>query len=96
MKIKLGLIRQNPVTLMRKLGYSPFCGRNSRQTSFVRRLTGGFYPRFHIYLNDSYIINLHLDAKKPSYSGQKAHSGEYDSKIVKQEATRIKKLLKAI
>lgn len=44
--------------------------------------------------NKILIFNLHLDQKKPSYKGSHAHSGEYDGKLVKEEAERIKSLLK--
>ena len=82
---------QNLYTLMRKLGYHP-----KKRESFVRRLTASDYPRFHIYLktkNDKTIINLHLDQKKPIYKGSPAHAGEYNSRVVKQEAERIKDLM---
>jgi len=39
------------------------------------------------------IFNLHLDQKKPLYKGSSAHSGEYDSDLVENEAERIKRLL---
>jgi hypothetical protein len=64
------------------------------ERSFARSLNWGhFYPRFHVYLNqlpDVLEINLHLDMKKPSYEGTTAHSGEYDGKLVEEEARRIK------
>ena len=61
---------------------------------FVRPSSG--YPRFHIYLkeeNDNLIFNLHLDQKRPIYKGVAAHAGEYDGKIVEEEAERIKEIL---
>ncbi|NQU77324.1 hypothetical protein HQ544_01355 [Candidatus Falkowbacteria bacterium] len=79
--------------LLRQAGYSIFRDPNTQETSYTRRLASGFYPRFHIYVNQEdpqgLILNLHLDQKKASYEGQKAHSGEYDSDLVKQEAERI-------
>jgi len=54
------------------------------------------YPRFHIYLNvsrETSTVKLHLDQKKPSYKGTVAHSGEYESDLVKREAERIKGIL---
>jgi len=51
------------------------------------------YPRFHIYLEqneDNIVINLHLDQKKPSYKGAKAHNAEYDGIAVENEAERLK------
>ncbi len=40
-----------------------------------------------------YIFSLHLDQKRPSYKGSKAHSGEYKGKLIEQEEERIKRLL---
>jgi hypothetical protein len=66
------------------------------ERSFARSLNWGhFYPRFHVYLNslqEALEINLHLDMKKPSYEGTTAHSGEYDGRLVEEEARRIKSM----
>jgi len=72
--------------LMRTCGYMPF------HDSYIKPLAPSGYPRFHIYASetdDKYILNLHLDQKKPSYGKQAAHSGEYDGQVVEQEARRI-------
>ena len=61
---------------------------------FVRRLSGEEYPRFHVYSHIEervFVINLHLDQKKPSYEGTSAHGGEYIGELVKEEMERIKK-----
>lgn len=80
--------------MLRRLGYAPARQWKGSQLNFTRRLGAGFYPRFHIYLsNDQQSLNLHLDQKKASYQGQNAHSGEYDSELIQQEAARIKQLL---
>ncbi len=87
----------SPFQFLRQAGYHALEDRRSQSLSFVRRLGGGFYPRYHIYLqntDDRVIFNLHLDQKKASYEGQKAHSGEYDGDLVKEEAMRLKSLLK--
>ena len=85
---------QTPYNLLHKAGYSIFRDPNTRQTSYTRRLGTGFYPRFHIYVNreqnNGTELNLHLDQKRASYNNQTAHSGEYDSDLVKQEGERIK------
>ena len=89
MKIYLAK-KENFYGFMRECGYAP-----SRE-SYVRTLTAHGFPRFHIYANeteDQYILNLHLDQKKPSYGKETAHSGEYDGTIVEQEAVRIKNLI---
>ena len=81
-------LRQNITTfLKRKCGYFPL------ENSYVRRMGTHFYPRFHLYVNENeknYILNLHLDQKKPSYGNQTAHSGEYGGEVVKEEGERIK------
>jgi len=80
----------NIITLLRKAGYYPL------NNAFVRPLSRSGYPRFHIYMNqkgDELTFNLHLDQKKPIYKGTAAHSGEYDSSVVADEAERIKQSL---
>jgi hypothetical protein len=95
-----GPFKENIYTLMRRAGYPalPSSKRQRKQEAeleFARPLRG--YPRFHLFIktqNDSLICNLHLDQKKPIYQGAIAHGGEYNSKIVKKEAERIKRILK--
>ena len=45
---------------------------------------------------DKLFFNLHLDQKKPSYSGSSAHSGEYDGEIIEKEVERIKGILREL
>lgn len=81
---------------MRRCGYAEIHDRLSGKTSYVRRLSWNFYPRFHAYLEadgERLMIDLHLDQKKPSYHGSAAHSGEYNGEAVEREAERIKALL---
>ena len=82
---------QNPDFLIRRSGYGQIRDSKNGQISYVRRLRTDFYPRFHLYVNSDnpLVLNLHLDQKKASYEGYTAHSGDYDSEIVKQEAQRI-------
>ncbi len=83
-------LRENLYSFLRKCGYAPLHG------SFVKVLSGSGYPRFHLYLNeadDKYILNLHLDQKRPSYGKETAHSGEYNGEIVEKEAERIRELI---
>lgn len=78
------------ITLLRKANYS------SVKNSFIKPLGKAGFPRFHAYITqekDNLIFNLHLDQKKPVYKGTSAHSGEYNSPIVEQEAERIKQIL---
>lgn len=82
----------NLIMVLRRSGYGLVRDRRNPEQSFSRRLGGGFYPRFHAYLNEGNIINLHLDQKQASYKGQTKHSGEYDGQLVDQEAKRIRQV----
>jgi hypothetical protein len=87
------VLEQRPENLLRQAGYVYLMDRNTGQESFVRRFGRGFYPRFHLYLeekNGQIILNLHLDQKQASYDGANAHNGEYDGEVVEREIERIK------
>ena len=96
-------IKENIVSVARKIGYVIIDTKENGEYNLVRKLTGQNYPRFHVYLRQSfggpqdklntYVFNLHLDQKKPSYEGSNAHSGEYFGPIVEKEADRIKEAL---
>lgn len=83
---------QNLQSFMRTAGYRPMDVTPEGQLNCVR-LLGGDYPRFHVYAKDTpqgFVLNLHLDQKKPSYgAGSHAHSGEYDGEIITEERRRI-------
>ena len=85
MKFIIDNLKENPFNHLRRLGY----GLAPDRTSLVKRLTNLAYPRFHVYIIDlganKYEISLHLDQKKPTYQGQRAHSGEYGGHILEQE-----------
>lgn len=92
MQIRLENIRLNPTSFMRSCGYA-LGGQDGDEISFTRRILGHDYPRFHAYVHlesGVLIINLHLDQKKPSYEGANAHSGEYDGRLIEEEAERIR------
>jgi len=98
MKLKVDKRNLNlqPEQILRQAGYSYIINRRGGQDSFVRRISGADYPRFHMYLNEEdgqVIFNLHLDQKKPSYPGAHAHNAEYDGELVEQEITRLKRFL---
>ncbi len=84
-------LHQKADFLVRRCGYGFIRDSRTGQTSYVKRLRNDFYPRFHMYINseEPLVLNLHLDQKKASYEGYTAHSGDYDSDLVKQEAQRI-------
>lgn len=84
---------QTPEQLLRQAGYAYLTDPYTGQESYVRRLGRGFYPRFHLYLeerNGQAIFNLHLDQKQASYAGAHAHNAEYDGEVVEREMARIK------
>ena len=81
---------------MRQCGYVEMLDRRSGQTSYARGLARGRYPRFHVYIKEAgenLLVNLHVDQKQASYERHNAHSGEYDSEVVKQEWQRIRQIL---
>jgi hypothetical protein len=86
---------QNSDFLIRRCGYGQIRDRNTGEVSYVHRLRRDFYPRFHLYINseEPLVLNLHLDQKQASYEGYTAHSGDYDSDLVRQEANRIYNLI---
>lgn len=96
MKYETKLIKENNVSIARKLGYVFIGDANESEISFVRALDRSGYPRFHLYVQihgDMMTFNLHLDQKRPVYQGATAHSGEYDGKLVEDEMERIKKII---
>lgn len=95
MKIIIENFQDNPRNAVRRCGYAEIHDHFSNKTSYVRRLSSNFYPRFHAYIEtdgERLVIDLHLDQKKPSYEGSSAHSGEYSGEAVEREAERIKSL----
>ena len=95
MKFSISAKGESINSLIRRLGYIPQPARDNGEVSFYRPLTRAEYPHFHIYATKNeqtgeLIFNLHLDQKKPSYGEFTAHSGEYDGKLVEEEAERIK------
>jgi hypothetical protein len=85
-----------PEIFLRQAGYAYIANRHGGDDSFVRSLSGNFYPRFHVYIKrelDKIILNIHLDQKKPSYGGVNMHNGEYDGEVVEAEVARLKGML---
>lgn len=96
MKLKVENIKENPVTLLRRAGYT-FQRKDGNEMSFIRPLARAGYPRFHMYAHlegISLVINFHLDQKRETYGEGTRHHGEYeDEGPLKIEAERIMKLL---
>ena len=98
MKFVFENISENPVSLARKLGYR-LIANNNNEFNCIRPIYGSGYPRFHLFIEkhqDKLIFKLHLDQKKPSYQGSPAHSGEYEGRVVENEAERIKNILQDV
>jgi hypothetical protein len=96
MKLTVEKIRENPVSLLRRAGYT-FQRNEGNEMSFVRPLARAGYPRFHMYAkveNFDLLINIHLDQKKETYGQATRHHGEYGNEgALKVEAERIKSIL---
>lgn len=99
MKITLKT-NESAINVLRRAGYGLIGqDQNTGEISFAKRAGGGDYPRFHAYVKKEtgiIIINLHLDQKKPSYSGSHAHNAEYEGEILDKEAERIKSALQSL
>lgn len=93
MKISLPFeLRNDARLILLRAGYHEHRDINAEQRSYIRRLSGDFYPRFHVYMEERdgrAYLNLHLDQKKPSYPGAHAHNADYDGDNVEREAARI-------
>lgn len=90
-------LSQTSEMFLRQVGYIYLEDRKTGNESFVRPLNRGYYPRFHLYLeqlSDRVILNLHLDQKQASYAGAHAHNAEYDGEMVEAEMARIKNFLR--
>jgi len=96
MKIEIKDIKENPVNILRRMGYS-FQRKEGSEMSFVRPLARQGYPRFHIYasvLETTLVINIHLDQKKETYGDSGRHHGEYgDDGALKTEVERIRGII---
>lgn len=82
---------------LQRCGYATHFDPTSNRLSFVRRVQGSEYPRYHLYVNQdvrgqSY-FNIHLDQKFASYRNAPAHNAEYDSPLVTREGDRLYQLL---
>jgi hypothetical protein len=97
--ISKGQISGTPEQFVLRAGYGHIRDTRRGVDSYVRRLSRGFYPRLHMYINalpdGQATLDLHFDQKEASYSGSHMHSGEYDGPIVEAEIARLRALLEA-
>lgn len=96
MQIEVKNIKENPVNVLRRLGYS-FQRNEGEEMSFVRPLAAAGYPRFHMYVKMTgadMAINIHLDMKKETYGKDTRHHGEYENTgALAEEVRRLKMIL---
>lgn len=81
MKIIVEAITENPLSLLRRAGYT-FQRQEGEEMSFVRALASSGYPRFHCYTKVDKIsltVSFHLDQKKHTYGETTRHHGEYEN-----------------
>ncbi len=92
MKILVEGIPENPVSLLRRAGYT-FQREENGEMSFIRQLASSGYPRFHCYTKLQALtlaLSLHLDQKKHTYGDMTRHHGEYQNEgPVKEEVSRL-------
>ena len=87
---------KTPEQMLRQAGYFYIFDKISQKGSYIKKLTGQHYPRFHLYITETskeVVFDLHLDQSATRYKGQKAHNADYDSEQVKTELTRIAHLV---
>ncbi len=95
-----GPLKDNINNLARKLGYHFQRATKDEngldELEFSRVMSASGYPRFHLFLTmqgENLVLTLHLDQKKPSYSGTAAHAGEYSGPVVEEEARRVERIM---
>lgn len=97
--IKKENLPASPEQITRRASYGFIVDRARGKQSFVRRLSRGHYPRFHMYIKDDgerVIFDLHLDQKQASYAGARMHNAEHDGEAVQEEINRIKQIISAL
>lgn len=96
MKILVKHPGENPVTLLRRAGYS-FQRKDGEEMSFVRAFGQSGFPRFHAYTKtegSDLLVNFHLDHKRETYGDSTRHHGEYGNEgPVVEEGSRLASLL---
>ncbi|OGZ53654.1 MAG: hypothetical protein A3B25_01240 [Candidatus Ryanbacteria bacterium RIFCSPLOWO2_01_FULL_48_26] len=95
MKFTISNTHYNLSDLARRISYKPIGHTEHGELNAVRPLSGD-YPRFHAYILEGkggIEFSLHLDQKRPSYEGSTAHSGDYNSDLIQEEARRIQEVL---
>lgn len=96
MQLEIKNMKENPVNVLRRLGYS-FQRNEGEEMSFIKPFSASGYPRFHMYvkMNGADMkINIHLDAKKETYGDDTRHHGEYENTgALAKEVRRLKAII---
>lgn len=89
-------LQKTSYAILREAGYIPIVDRASGKQSYVLKIAGGRYPRFHVYIeeekDDLLKIHLHLDHKQHGW-GERLHDTEYDGEDIDIESGRIERWL---
>ncbi|MDH4330825.1 MAG: hypothetical protein OEV93_04705 [Candidatus Moranbacteria bacterium] len=97
MKIQVKNIKENPVSLLRRAGYTFQHHTDRDEMSFVRPLARAGFPRFHMYAKmeeRDLMISIHLDQKKETYGKDTRHHGEYENDgALMEEVQRIARVI---
>jgi hypothetical protein len=95
-----GPLKDNLYGTARKIGYkfqrALKDSDGNEEVDFSRVMGASGYPKFHLYIKSQgsdLIFNLHLDQKRPSYTGTSAHAGEYTGEVIEAELKRIQAAL---
>lgn len=84
----------NATVFIRRCGYGEYYDKRLKKVSYMKRARiQDMFPRFHVYIEergDEIVYDLHLDQKRPSYTGTSMHAGEYEGTAVEKEAGRIR------
>ena len=89
-------LKKNSYAILREAGYIPIFDRASGKQSYIFRIRGDRYPRFHIYVTEESTAkvawHLHLDHREHGW-GEKLHDTEYNGNAVTEEGNRLRRWL---
>jgi hypothetical protein len=89
-------VKDSVTEVARQIGYVIIDSDGAGEYNLVKKVSWDNFPRFHIYLKtqgETFIFNIHLDQKRPSYAGSHAHSGEYFGPVIEDEVDRIEQII---
>jgi len=82
--------------LMRRLGYLELRDPKTAQVGYIRKISAGFYPRFHAHVfsdpEKNLILDLHFENYKPMHKSGTSRV-ENNGAVLEQEVQRIKMML---